>query len=219
MSGADLANLANEAALIAGRAGRACVAAADFDAAVDRVTLGALGASLMNQEERRTTAYHEAGHALVAYQLPNADPIRRVTITPRGRSLGVTQFLPIDDRRSYRREYLLSRMAVGLGGRAAEEIACEDITSGAQNDLQVVTRLAHAMVTQLGMDEELGPRFRGIRGWQHRRNPYAAWEPKAYSEATAQRIDGASGFVNQEHQRRGHSSASIARNSTPSPLH
>jgi cell division protease FtsH len=126
-----------------------------------------------------------------------------VTITPHGRSLGVTEFLPIDDRRSYRREYLLARMAVGLGGRAAEEIACEDITSGAQNDLQVATRLAHAMVTQLGMADQLGPTYLGgsedggLDG-----NPYAAWEPKAYSEATAQGIDLAvRGFVDQAHQR------------------
>ena len=203
MSGADLANLANEAALTAARAGRPAVAAADFDAALDRITLGTPGAALMNDDERRTTAYHEAGHALVAYLLPQMDPIRRVTITPRGRSLGVTQFLPIDDRRSYRRDYLLNRMAVGLGGRTAEEIACEDITSGAQNDLQVVTRLAHAMVTQLGMAEELGPTFFGGSGEGGLDgNPYAAWEPKAYSEATAQGIDLAvRRFIDQAHQR------------------
>ncbi|MGH2343929.1 MAG: ATP-dependent zinc metalloprotease FtsH, partial [Chloroflexota bacterium] len=105
MSGADLANLANEAALTAARVGHKEVSAADFDVALDRITLGALGAALMNQDERRTAAFHEAGHALVAYLLPNMDPIRRVTITPRGRSLGVTQFLPIDERRSYRRDY------------------------------------------------------------------------------------------------------------------
>ena len=173
MSGADLANLANEAALIAARVpARTAVTAADFDAALDRITLGAPGAALMNEDERRTTAYHEGGHALVAYYLPNMDPIRRVTITPRGRSLGVTEFLPIDERRNYRRDYLLDRMAVGLGGRTAEEIACEDITSGAQNDLQVVTRLAHAMVTQLGMADELGPTYlRRRRGWR------SGWEP------------------------------------------
>jgi cell division protease FtsH len=203
MSGADLANLANEAALLAARAGRPAVSAADFDAALERVTLGAPGAALLNDDERRTTAYHEAGHALVAHLLPHTDPIRRVTITPHGRSLGVTEFLPIDDQRSYRREYLLARMAVGLGGRAAEEIACEDITSGAQNDLQVATHLAHAMVTQLGMAEALGPTYLGgSEDGGLDRNPYAAWEPKAYSEATAQGIDLAvRGFVDQAHQR------------------
>jgi cell division protease FtsH len=203
MSGADLANLANEAALIAARAGRPAVAAADFEAALERITLGAPGAALLNDDERRTTAYHEAGHALVAYRLPHTDPIRRVTIMPHGRSLGVTEFLPIDDRRSYRREYLLARLAVGLGGRTAEEIACEDITSGAQNDLQVATRLAHAMVTQLGMAEELGPTFLGGSGdGGPDGNPYAAWEPKEYSEATAQQIDLAvRHFIDQAHQR------------------
>ncbi len=192
MSGADLANLANEAALIAARTGRAAVTASDFDAALDRITLGALGAALMNEDERRTASYHESGHALVAHLLPNMDVIRRVTITPRGRSLGVTQFLPIDDRRSYRRDYLLNRMTVGLGGRTAEEIACEDITSGAQNDLQVVTRLARAMVTELGMADELGPEFFGGSGdGGLGGNPYAAWEPKEHGGETAQRIDAA----------------------------
>jgi cell division protease FtsH len=203
MSGADLANLANEAALTAARAGRPAVSAADFEAALERITLGAPGAALLNDDERRTTAYHEAGHALVAYLLPHTDPIRRVTITPHGRSLGVTEFLPIDDRRSYRRDYLLARLAVGLGGRTAEEVACEDITSGAQNDLQVVTRLAHAMVTQLGMAEELGPTvFGGSGEGGLDGNPYAAWEPKEYSEATAQQIDLAvRHFIDQAHQQ------------------
>ena len=115
MSGADLANLANEAALIAARENKTVVSELDFEAALDRITLGSLGAALMNGEERRTTAYHESGHALIAYLLPNMDPIRRVTITPRGRSLGVTQFLPIDDRRNYRRDYLLNRPGSGSG--------------------------------------------------------------------------------------------------------
>src|SRR5205085_10105193 len=106
-------------------------------------------------------AYHEGGHALVASLLPHVDPVHRVTITPRGRSLGVTQFRPLDDRRNYRRAYLLERLAVGLGGRTAEEIACEDITSGAQNDLQQVTRMARVMVSQLGMADELGPEYFG----------------------------------------------------------
>src|ERR671933_1972980 len=130
MSGADLANLVNEAALGAARRGAAQVTQADFEHALDRITLGVPGSPLMNEEERRTVAYHESGHALVALLLPHVDPVHRVTITPRGRSLGVTQFRPIDDRRNYRREYLLERLAVGLGGRAAEEIACEEITSG-----------------------------------------------------------------------------------------
>jgi cell division protease FtsH len=190
MSGADLANLANEAALNAARRGAAQVSARDFEEALDRITLGAPGAALMNEDERRTVAYHEAGHALVGSLLPNVDPIHRVTITPRGRSLGVTLFRPIDDRRNYRKDYLLDRMAVGLGGRSAEEVACDVITSGAQNDLQQVTRMARAMVTQLGMSDVLGPQYLGgasddaLAG--RVLNPF---EQKEYSESTAQRID------------------------------
>jgi cell division protease FtsH len=203
MSGADLANLANEAALAAARHGESRVAARDFDEALDRITLGAPGAALMNEEERRIVAYHEGGHALVAYLLPGMDPIRRVTITPRGRSLGVTQFLPIDDRRNYRRDYLLGRMAVGLGGRTAEEIAIGEITSGAQNDLQVVTRTARAMVTQLGMADELGPEyFGGSEDNALDGVGYAPWEPKEYSDETAHRIDVAvSRLIDEAHTR------------------
>jgi cell division protease FtsH len=190
MSGADLANLANEAALNAARKGESQVTPLDFEEALDRITLGAPGAALMNEEERRTVAYHEGGHALVAFMLPNVDPVHRVTITPRGRSLGVTQFRPIDDRRNYRRDYLLDRMAVGLGGRAAEEIACDEITSGAQNDIQQITRMARTMVTQLGMAEELGPEyFGGSSDDALNGRGFNPWEPKEYSEETAQRID------------------------------
>ncbi|MGH2409504.1 MAG: AAA family ATPase, partial [Chloroflexota bacterium] len=203
MSGADLANLANEAALGAARVNRSEVTALDFDIALDRITLGALGGALMNEEERRTAAYHESGHALVAYLLPNTDPVRRVTITPRGRSLGVTQFLPLDDRRNYPRDYLFNRLVVGLGGRAAEEIACDQITAGAQNDLQGVTRVARAMVTQLGMDDELGPEVFGGSGDSGlESSPYAAWEPKEYSDDTARRIDTAvHRLIEEAHQQ------------------
>jgi cell division protease FtsH len=114
MSGADLANLANEAALTATRERESRVTQANFETALDRITLGAEGSPLMNEEERRTVAYHEAGHTLVAMTLPNVDPVQRITITPRGRSLGVTQFLPADDRRNFRRSYLINRMAVGM---------------------------------------------------------------------------------------------------------
>ncbi len=192
MSGADLANLANEAALTAARRGESAVTERDFEDALDRITLGAPGAALMDPQERRTVAYHEGGHALVAYYLPNMDPVHRITIMPRGRSLGVTQFRPIDDRRNYRRSYLLDRMAVGLGGRSAEELACEEITSGAQNDLQEVTRVARAMVTQLGMADELGPEYFGGSGDNALNGrAYSPWEPKEYSEDTARLIDAA----------------------------
>jgi len=203
MSGADLSNLANEAALSAARKDETEVTMQDFDYALDRVTLGLEGSPLMNAEERRTVAYHEAGHALVAFFLPNVDPVSRITITPRGRSLGVTQFLPIDDRRNYRRDYLINRMAVGMGGRSSEEIVFNDITSGAQNDLQMVTNVARTMVTQLGMAPELGPTYLGgvnddgLSGRAY--NPY---EPKEYSDKTAAKIDEAvNRLVKDAHER------------------
>lgn len=190
MSGADLANLANEAALSAARTNKTAVTESDFLYALDRVTLGLEGSPLMDEEERRTVAYHEAGHALVGFMLPNVDPVSRITITPRGRSLGVTQFLPVDDRRNYRREYLINRMAVGMGGRSSEEVVFEDITSGAQNDLQMVTNVARTMVTQLGMAPEIGPTYLGGAGDDalggRLYNPY---EPKEYSDKTAAKID------------------------------
>jgi cell division protease FtsH len=189
MSGADLANLCNEAALSAARKQKSQVDRSDFSYALDRVTLGLEGSPLMNEEERRTVAYHEAGHAVTAFMLPNVDPVSRITITPRGRSLGVTQFLPVDDRRNYRRDYLVNRMAVGMGGRAAEEIAFDDITSGAQNDFQVVTNVARTMVTQLGMDPEIGPAYLGGSGDDMLGGRYGGWEPKEYSDTTAARID------------------------------
>jgi len=203
MTGADLANLANEAALTAARRGEADVNRADFDTALDRITLGSEGAALMDGEERRTVAFHEGGHTLVAMLLPNVDPVHRVTITPRGRSLGVTQFRPIDERRNYRRDYLMDRMAVGMGGRAAEEVACGEITSGAQNDIQQVTRMARAMVTQLGMSDELGPTYFGGGGDDALGGqPYNPWAPKEYSEETARRIDEVvEKLVEEAHQR------------------
>jgi len=203
MSGADLANLANEAALVAARNNESAVTAADFSQALDRITLGLEGSPLMSAEERRTVAYHEAGHALVAYSLPGMDAVSRITITPRGRSLGVTQLLPMDDRRNYRREYLINRMATGLGGRAAEETVLDDISSGAENDLQFVTNIGRMMVTQLGMAEDLGPTYfggqqdRGLGG-----RPYQAYEAKQYSEATGQRIDDAvASIIAEAHER------------------
>lgn len=202
MSGADLANLANEAALTAARKDVAQVTAADFDEALDRITLGTEGAPLMNEEERRTVAYHEGGHALVAMLLPNVDPVHRVTITPRGRSLGVTLFRPIDDRRNYRRDYLLNRMAVALGGRVAEEIACDEITSGAQNDIQQVTGVARAMVMQLGMADDLGPVKWGPGADGSDGQVSNPWEPKEYSDDTAKQIDDAVvGLVTEAHER------------------
>ena len=203
MSGADLSNLCNEAALSAARRNRSEVTEEDFHYALDRVTLGLEGAPLMHEEERRTVAYHEAGHALVAYLLPNVDPVNRITITPRGRSLGVTHFLPVDERRNYQREYLVDRMVVGMGGRSAEEVVFSDITSGAQNDLQMITNIARTMVTQLGMAPEIGPIYLGGAnddGLSGR--AYNPFEPKEYSDETSARIDEAvNRFVTTAHER------------------
>lgn len=202
MTGADLANLSNEAALNAARKGESAVEQADLDAALDRITLGSEGSPLMDEQERRTVAYHEGGHSLVALLLPNVDPIHRVTITPRGRSLGVTQFRPLDDRRNYRRDYLISRLAVGMGGRAAEEVACGEITSGGQNDFQQVTRMARAMVMRLGMSDELGPAYFGGDDDAVNGLTYTPWEPKDYSDETADRIDRAVlRLVSEAHER------------------
>lgn len=161
MTGADLANLVNEAALSAARRNREDVDHECFEEALARVQLGALRPLVMSEEERRIIAVHEGGHALVAYHLPEADRVNRVTILPRGQSLGVTQFTAEADRYNYSREALMARIAVGLGGRMAEELTfgAKRITTGAENDLQTVTNLARRMVTRWGMSERLGTIF------------------------------------------------------------
>jgi cell division protease FtsH len=161
MTGADLANLVNEAALSAARRNRDDVNHECFEEALARVQLGALRPLVMSEEERRIIAVHEGGHALVAHHLPEADRVNRVTILPRGQSLGVTQFTAEADCYNYSREALMARIAVGLGGRMAEELTfgVKRITTGAENDLQVVTNLARRMVTRWGMSERLGTIF------------------------------------------------------------
>lgn len=161
MTGADLANLVNEAALSAARRNRDDVNHECFEEALARVQLGALRPLVMSEEERRIIAVHEGGHALVAHHLPQADRVNRVTILPRGQSLGVTQFTAEADRYNYSRETLMARIAVGLGGRVAEELTFgpNRITTGAENDLQMVTNLARRMVTRWGMSERLGTVF------------------------------------------------------------
>jgi len=161
MSGADLANLINEAALCAARRDQDCLTHDCFEDALARVQLGALRPLVMNETERRIIAFHEGGHALVAHHLPLADKVNRVTILPRGQSLGVTQFIAEEDRYNYSRETLMARISVGLGGRVAEELTfgLERITTGAENDLQVVTDLARRMVTRWGMSEQVGVVF------------------------------------------------------------
>ncbi len=163
MSGADLANLVNEAALCAARRDLETLDHACFEDALARVQLGALRPLVMTETERRIIAYHEGGHALVAYHLHEADTVNRVTILPRGQSLGVTQFIAEEDRYNYSRETLMAKIAVGLGGRVAEELTLgrERVTTGAENDFQVVTSMARRMVTHWGMSEEVGVIFAG----------------------------------------------------------
>lgn len=161
MSGADLANLVNEAALSAARRNMDYVTHECFEDALARVQLGALRPLVMSERERRIIAYHEGGHALVARYLPEADTVNRVTILPRGQSLGVTQFTAEEDRYNYSREVLMTRIAVALGGRVAEELTfgSDHVTTGAENDLQVVTGIARRMVTRWGMSERVGVVF------------------------------------------------------------
>jgi len=161
MSGADLANLVNEAALCAARRNLEYVDNDCFEDALARIQLGALRPIVMSESEKRIIAYHEGGHALVAFHLPEADTVNRVTILPRGQSLGVTQFTSEEDRYNYSRETLMARITVGLGGRVAEELTFgpDRVTTGAENDLQVVTKLARRMVTRWGMSEQVGVVF------------------------------------------------------------
>ncbi|NJC94788.1 MAG: ATP-dependent zinc metalloprotease FtsH [Anaerolineae bacterium] len=186
-SGADLANLCNEAALIAAREGHEQVGMNDFEEALDRILLGAARSTLLNDHDRKVVAYHEAGHAVAAWLLPNADPVHKVTIIPRGRALGVTEQLPGEDQVNYSREYLLARIAVMLGGRVAEELAIGDITTGAENDLTEATRLARRMITRWGMGD-LG--LMTISSDEEQ--PFLGYEisqGRNYSEETSAQID------------------------------
>ena len=157
-SGADLENLVNEAALWAARLNKKEVEVIDFEMAKDKVLMGAERKSLiLSDEEKRTTAYHEAGHALIAKLIPGTDPVHKVTIIPRGRALGVTMQLPIDDRHGYSKVYLLNQLAILMGGRVAEELVLNEMTTGAGNDLERATDLARKMVCEWGMSEKMGP--------------------------------------------------------------
>jgi cell division protease FtsH len=187
-SGADLANLANEAALTAARRGKKRISLSDFLEAFDRIVLGTQSPPLSNEHERRVVAYHEAGHALVSALTPDADPVIKVTIVPRGQALGVTAMMPNDDRRNYSRAYLLAQMKVLLGGRVAEEIAIGEITTGAADDLKRVTSLARRMVAQFGMSSAIGPLNYG----EDERQPFLGYslsQGRTYSEETAAQID------------------------------
>ncbi|UCE20525.1 MAG: ATP-dependent zinc metalloprotease FtsH [Gemmatimonadota bacterium] len=158
LSGADLANLVNEAALLAARRERPKVTMIDFEEAKDKVMMGAERKSLViTDEEKKSIAYHESGHALVSKMIPGSDPVHKVTIIPRGRALGLTSYLPIDERRIHSREYCLGLLAHMLGGRAAEKIVLKQLTTGAGNDIEQATELARKMVCDWGMSESLGP--------------------------------------------------------------
>jgi len=187
LSGADLANLCNEAALLAARRDHGIVTMADFEEALDKVLLGGIRPLLLDEHERQVIAYHEAGHALVAWYTPDADPVHKVTIIPRGRALGVTEQMPGEDHYNYGRHYLMARLSVMLGGRVAEEIAIGDVTTGAENDLVEATRLARRMVTRWGMGNL------GLLAFQaDEEQPFLGYElaqGRDYSEATATRID------------------------------
>ena len=161
-SGADLANLVNEAALFAARSSKRLVDMDDFERAKDKIMMGAERRSVvMPEDERRNTAYHESGHVVVAKLLPKADPVHKVTIIPRGRALGVTMQLPEEDRYSYDRQYIMNRIAVLFGGRIAEEVFMNQMTTGAGDDFKKATEMARRMVTEWGMSDALGPMVYG----------------------------------------------------------
>ena len=188
-SGADLANLVNEAALFAARGNKRLVDMEDFESAKDKIMMGAERRSMvMTEEEKKNTAYHESGHAVVAKLMPNSDPVHKVTIIPRGRALGLTMQLPEQDHYSYDKQYLLSRIAVLFGGRIAEELFMHQMTTGASNDFERATAMARDMVTRYGMSDDLGVMvygenegevFLGRSVTQH----------KNVSEATMQKVD------------------------------
>jgi cell division protease FtsH len=188
-SGADLANLVNEAALLAARQGKKLVEMIDFENAKDKVLMGVERRSMIiSDEEKKTIAYHEAGHALVAQMLPGADPVHKVTIIPRGRALGLTQQLPTDDKYNYSKDYLLNRITILLGGRAAEEMVLNQQTTGAGDDLEKATEMARKMVCEWGMSEKLGPLTFGKRE-EHIFLGREFARQQDYSEETAVLID------------------------------
>ncbi len=189
MVGADLANLCNEAALIAARRNLDRVNMQCFDDALDRIQIGAQRPLVLTKEELKVTAYHESGHAIVALLTEGSDAVNKVTIVPRGQTLGVTQFTPTDDRHNYSRAYLSARLAIGLGGRVAEQVALDDVTTGAENDFQVVTSLAREMVTRWGMSEKIGTVFYGSDREVFLGREMSLGQQREYSEQVAAVID------------------------------
>ncbi len=188
-TGADLENLVNEAALLAARHNKKFIEMQELEQAKDKVLMGTERRSMIiSEEEKKDTAYHEAGHAMVAKLIPGSDPIHKVTIIPRGRALGVTQQLPIDERHIYSREYLVTNITTLMGGRAAEELVLQHFTTGAGNDIEKATELARKMVCEWGMSDVLGPLAFGQREEQIFLGREIA-QHRDYSETTAQEID------------------------------
>lgn len=186
-TGAELANLMNESALMAARKNKSAIEMSDIEEAKDKILMGAERKGMViSQQERKVTAYHEAGHAIVAHLLPEADPVHKITIIPRGRALGVTQQVPLDDRHAYSREYLRSRVMTLLGGRTAEEIIFNEFTTGASNDLQSATNIVTKMVCEWGMSDLLGPRAYVVSDESFLQT---GTTKRSYSESTAQAID------------------------------
>jgi cell division protease FtsH len=188
LSGAELKNLVNEAALLAARQDKKQVTAADFDQARDKILMGIEREEVINEEEKKMIAYHESGHALLAELLPGADPLQKVSIIPRGRALGATEQIPGEDRHNLKRSYLLNRIAIMLGGRAAEKIVFEDVSTGAADDLKKSTDLARRMVCQWGMSDKIGPMTFRL-GETHPFLGRELTESRDFSERTARLID------------------------------
>ena len=189
MVGADLENIVNEAALLAARKKKRSVDMSDFEEAKDKVMMGVQRKSVvLSDEEKKTTAYHEAGHTLVAARTEGADPVHKVTIIPRGQALGVTMQLPIDEKHGYARDYIEGRLAILMGGRAAEELIFEELTTGAGNDIEQATQIARKMVCEWGMSDTLGPMTFGKKNEEI----FLGREIQShrdYSEVTARMID------------------------------
>jgi cell division protease FtsH len=188
MSGADLANLVNEAALLATREDKEAVTASDFEAARDKIVMGAKREDFITDKDKRATAYHEVGHALVGWLTPKTDPVHKVTIIPRGRALGVTQFLPEEDRIGYTQSQVIARLMVAMGGRAAERLIYNDLSTGGAQDLDHATRLARRMVAQWGMSPRVGPVSFKIAD-EHPFLGREIAEARDHSEHTAKLID------------------------------
>ncbi len=189
LAGAELANLVNEAALLAARQNKKTVNMDDFEDAKDKVMMGMERKSMIiSDKEKKTTAYHEIGHVLVALKIPESDPVHKVTIIPRGRALGVTTYLPVDEKHTYSKDYLEATIAYALGGRAAEKIVFNSFTTGAGNDIEKASSLARKMVCEWGMSEKIGPISLG----KNEEELFLGREVTKhtdYSEKTAQEID------------------------------